>query len=167
VLYRTTRGSAAAAASVAVLLLAGFGGGSVAQIVKAPYLRDAEAMRMALSAAPAEPAPIVVADHHIFVVLSYYGDAKLRSRLVYVASPNLERYYTGIDTGDLLLSALGRRTPLHVVPYQDFVKNHPHFLLAANAQDWLVWHFNRSGFRVTVKDTHWEPGLFEVKSAKL
>jgi hypothetical protein len=53
------------------------------------------------------------------------------------------------------------------LPYQGFVKNHRHFLLAANAQDWLVWHFNRSGFRVTVKGTHWEPGLLEVKSAKL
>src|SRR6185312_13025627 len=97
------------------------------------------------------------------VVLSYYGDAKLRSRLVYVASPDLERYYTGIDTGDLLLSALARRTPLHVVKYQDFIKRHRRFLLAANAQDWLVWQFSRSGFHVTIEDSHWEPGLFKVE----
>jgi hypothetical protein len=51
------------------------------------------------------------------------------------------------------------------VNYDDFVKHHQRFLLAANAQDWLVWQFSRSGFHVNLVEPHWEPGLFEVEAA--
>jgi hypothetical protein len=162
-LYRITRGSALAAASVIALLLVGFAGAGAVGILEAPHLRESQPVLNSLATAPADPAPIVIADHHVFMELSYYADPKLRSRLVYVVSPNLERSYTGIDTGDLLLSALARHSSLRIVKYEDFVRDNKRFLLAANAEDWLVWQFSRSGFHVNLLEPRWEPGLFEVE----
>lgn len=162
-LYRITRGSALAAASVIVLLLVGFAAAEVVAISRASRLRESQPVLDALADAPADVVPIVIADHHAFMELSYYADPKLRSRLVYVASPHLERSYTGIDTGSLLLSALARHTSLHIVTYDNFVKHNSRFLLAANAQDWLLWQFNRSGCEVKLLEPRWEPGLFEVE----
>lgn len=162
-LYRITRGNALAATSVIVLLLAGFAAAEVVEIGKASRLRESQPVLDALASAPSDPAPIVIANHHAFMELSYYAGPELRSRLVYVVSPNLERSYTGIDTGDLLLSALARHTSLHIVTYDDFVKHNSRFLLAANAQDWLVWQFSRSGCEVKLLQPQWEPGMFEVE----
>jgi hypothetical protein len=89
----------------------------------------------------------------------------LRNRIVYVANPTMERSYTGTDTGDLLLSAIGRHTSLPIVPYDDFVRRNKHFFLAAKAEDWLVWHFERAGYRVKLMEPEWEPGLFDVTIA--
>lgn len=161
-LYRITRGSTTAAASVIALLLAGFAATSAAGIRKAPHLRESQAVRDELATAPAGTMPIVIADHHAFMELSYYADPRVRNRLVYVVSPGLERTYTGIDTGDLLMSGVARHTSLRIVKYDDFIKDHRQFLLAANAQDWLVWQFSRSGFHVKLLEPRWEPGLFEV-----
>jgi hypothetical protein len=164
ILYRITRGNVLSAAGVVALLLVGFAGASAVGIIRAPRLRESTLVKDELATAPSDPAPIVIANHHVFMELSYYGDPKLRSRLVYVVSPSLERSYTGIDTGDLLLSALARHTSLTIVNYDDFVKRNRRFLLAANAEDWLVWQFSRSGFDVNLMEPHWEPGLFKVEA---
>jgi hypothetical protein len=161
-LYRITRGSAIAAASVITLLLAGFVASSAVGILKSSHLRESQPVLSELARVPRGLTPIVIADHHVFMELTYYAPQDLRSRIVYVVSPGMERSYTGIDTGDLLLSALARHTSLPIVTYDDFVRRNKHFILAADAEDWLVWHFERSGYQVKLTTPHWAPGLFEV-----
>lgn len=161
-LYRITRGSALAAASVMVLLLAAFAAASASGILKSSRLRESQPVLTELTRLPQSPTPIVIADHHAFMELTYYAPQELRSRLVYVVSPSMERTYTGTDTGDLLLSGLARHTSLPIVTYDEFVRRNKHFLLAARAEDWLVWQFDRSGYQVKLLEPHWEPGLFDV-----
>jgi hypothetical protein len=161
-LYRITRGSALAAASVIVLLLGAFAAASAAGILKSSHLRESQPVLTELMRLPAGSTPIVIADHHAFMELTYYAPRELRSRIVYVVSPSMERAYTGTDTGDLLLSALARHTSLPIVTYDEFVRRNKHFLLVARAEDWLVWKFDRSGYHVELLEPHWEPGLFDV-----
>ena len=163
-LCRIARANAAVAISGIVLLLLGFAGKAAIGIKNAPRLHDSEALSRMLPNAPDDGSPILVANHHQFVELSYYGNASFRNRLVYAASPELSDRYTGNDTGELVLDALSRYTQLRITTYEDFIRTNTRFLLAANADDWLVWQLGRSGYRVSLISEGWQPGLFEVEA---
>jgi hypothetical protein len=162
ILYRLTRGSAAAAGTAIIVLLLVFAAKTAMAIRSGLHLRAAEPLKSLLAHAPLDGTPILIADPHKFVELSYYGDASLRPRLVYAVSPELANRYTNVDTDELLLSALERRTSLHITPYEQFVRTYRRFLLAANAEDWLVWQLQQSGYRVSLMSKSWEPGIFSV-----
>ena len=53
--------------------------------------------------------PIVVANAHAFMELSYYLDPPLRERLVFPLSRDLDLQYRGFDTDALTLGPLGQR----------------------------------------------------------
>jgi hypothetical protein len=163
-LCRIARANAAVAVFGIVLLLLGFSGKAAIGLKNAPRLHDSEALSRMLPNAPDDGSPILVADHHQFVELSYYGNASFRNRLVYAASPELSDRYTGNDTGELVLDALSRYTSLRITTYEDFIRTNTRFLLAANADDWLVWQLGRSGYRVSLISEGWQPGLFEVEA---
>jgi hypothetical protein len=166
ILLRITRGSTVAAGSAIIFLLLAFGAKTVVGIRNGLHLREAEPLKRLLADAPSDGTPILIADHHKFVELSYYGDVNVRPRLVYAVSPELAIRYTNVDTGELVLTALEHRSSLHIVPYRDFVRTYHRFLLAADAEDWLVWQLQQSGYRVSLISRGWEPGLFEVNAAE-
>jgi hypothetical protein len=121
-------------------------------------------MSRELANVPADPAPILVADSHIFMELAYYEDPKVRGRLVYALSPELERRYTNTDTTALIFSALRHRAPLPMPDYKAFLALNKRFLLAANGNDWIVWNLIASGYRVIPLQGRWSPGVFLVQA---
>jgi hypothetical protein len=112
-------------------------------------LYESENIRIALQFIPNNPKPIVVADHHAYMENWFYSPSQIRERLVYPISVELETRYTGIDTGPRLLKSLRRRTTINAPDYEDFIKNNPHFILATNKSEWLVFHLQRSGYKLT------------------
>lgn len=70
-LHRITRGSALAAASALVLLLAAFATSLAAGILKSSHLRESQPVLTAIARLPRDSTPIVIADHHVFMELTY------------------------------------------------------------------------------------------------
>jgi hypothetical protein len=160
--FRACRGNSLTAFAAGGLLLMALCARIGIHLISPALLREGQPVADVLRQAGADAQPIVVADHHAFMELAYYAPAPLRQRLVYAASPELSRMYTNVDTGELLLSALRYRTRLNIQNYGDFVSGNSHFLLAAGAGDWLIWHLVRSGYRVVPVRAQWNLGLFEV-----
>ena len=163
VLFRAVRGDSITAAIAVILLFSTLGTRTVRRWSRAEQLVLAAETNTQLSSLPESPLPIVVAKPNIFVELAFYGDPTLRARLVYPVDPELDQLYVGIDTNPRLLSALRRYVPLRIPDYNDFIASTQHFLLAADSQDWLIWHLVMSGFRVTPLQRHWPTGIFEVE----
>jgi hypothetical protein len=60
----------------------------------------------------------------------------------------LDLRYTNSDTAGLLMSALAHRSTLRIVPYDSVLRDHPRFLLAASASDYLPAHLATAGYRL-------------------
>jgi Dolichyl-phosphate-mannose-protein mannosyltransferase len=163
-LCRATRAKTALGVSVLSLLLVLTAAGEVYGLSKKPVLQDGERVRLELATLSESSEPIVVADHHVFMELSYYGQPQLRDRLVYPVSRDLDLRYLGYDTGALLLTALSHRTKLHVLGYNAVLAAYPRFVLAALPRDYLPWHLVRAGYRVVPIGASRVPLLFEVES---
>ncbi len=73
--------------------------------------------------------PIVVANHHRFLQLSYYWQRELRSRLYYLTGREAALQFEGKDTGELAVTRLAPWVPLNMRPYDQFVSQHQKFLL--------------------------------------
>jgi hypothetical protein len=106
----------------------------------------------ALQAMPSTEAsssePILVADHHAFVELSYYAPQALEQRLIYPVDAELDLRYTNSDTSGLLMSALAHRSNLRIVPLNAVLRDHARFILAASASDYLPAHLATIGYRL-------------------
>jgi hypothetical protein len=145
----------------------------VRRTAAAPHLAEGEAVFQALQLLPDGAEPIVVADHHVFMELSYYAPPQIRDRLIYPLSRSLDLRYFGSDTGSLLMTALRRRSTLPVVPYEAVLAAHPAFILAALPRDYLPWHLAKSGYRVVPLDiagsgdtSSMPPALYRVEAAE-
>jgi hypothetical protein len=144
------RGRHVAAVTVLALLAAL----SVVRAVRSPRpgLLAGQPILTALQAMPAAEAsssePILVADHHAFMELSYYAPPALQQRLIYPVDAALDLRYTNSDTAGLLMSALAHRSTLRIVPYDSVLRDHPRFLLAASASDYLPAHLATAGYRL-------------------
>jgi hypothetical protein len=75
----------------------------------------------------ADGLPIVATNLEDFMQLFYYGDARMRSRLYYIASENLATRYLGFTFHDRMMLASSPYFGTQVVSYSPFVKNHPAF----------------------------------------
>lgn len=139
----------------------------VASLRETPVLREGEAVRRELDMLPDGQEPIVIASHHVFMELSYYAEPRIRERLIYPVSSELDLRYLKNDTGALLMSAWSRRTNLHIKDYA-ILAAYPRFLLAANSEDYLPSHLAAAGYRVTpVHPAAAQPVLFEVEATGL
>jgi hypothetical protein len=135
-------------------------------------LRQAEVVRQALTLLPDGTAPIVVVDAHWFMELSYYADSRIRERLIYPVSRDLELQYFNTDTASLLMTGLSQHTKLHIINYDAVVATQPRFFLAVNtnaalstSQSPLPWDLIKAGYRVVpIGSDFSEPVLFEVEA---
>jgi hypothetical protein len=115
-----------------------------------PILPTAEGMRQELDTIASDGSePIVVANAHAFMELSYYLSSPLRERLVFPLSRDLDLKYRGFDTDALTLGPLSRRAPIRVKAYDEILADNKSFLLAATKYDYLPQHLMAAGYRVT------------------
>lgn len=163
-LCRAARGQTVVGVSLLCLLVALAALGELRDLRATPLLRFGEGARMALASLPDGAEPIVVANVHVFMELSYYSDRRIRERLIYAVSPDLELHYTGSDTGSLVLSALSQRTTLHIVRYDAVLAAYPRFVLAAPPRHYLPLHLMKTGYRVVPVGSSIPPVLYEVES---
>jgi hypothetical protein len=96
--------------------------------------------------------------------LSYYSAPRLRERLIYPLSRDLDLRYFGYDTGFLLMSALSHRTKLPVFAYDAVLAAHPRFVLAATSKNYLLWHLVRAGYSVIPIGSSKAPVLWKVEA---
>jgi hypothetical protein len=146
-LCKSVRGQAAVGVTLLGVLLVGvalyaicYPGGNT------PYLRAAEAVRQELEILADGPEAIVIPDSNVFMELSYYEKPRLRERLVYPISSDLDVHYRGYDTDALIISSLSRRTKLHAKEFAEIRAEYHRFFLAATASDYLPWHLWLFGF---------------------
>ena len=159
-------------ASIAVLLLAALmtlvAEREIVPLFRMPALRDGGKISRALAEVPAGSEPIVIPSAHAFMELSYYAEPRLRERLLYPASRELDLRYRGYDTDPLILVPLSRRTTLNVVDYQALIAQHPRFLFSSSSGDYLLNLLLSSGYRVIPIDSGTaQPALFEAEAPKI
>ena len=122
----------------------------IGPLLETPGLRTAEGLRQELEASARDGSePIVVANAHAFLELSYYVKPPLRERLVFPLSRDLDLQYRGFDTDALTLGQLAQRAPISVEAYDEILADNKRFLLAATEADYLAQHLTAAGYRVT------------------
>jgi hypothetical protein len=164
VLFVAARGRNAVGMSALGLLLAVLAIRESYSLFERPDLIQGEAVFQKLAALPDASEPIVVADHHVFMELSYYAALPLRERLIYPVNRDLDLRYFGFDTGALLMSALSHRSKLHIVAYDAVLAAHRRFVLAAIQKDYLPGHLVTAGYRVVPIGSSMPPLLYEVEA---
>lgn len=169
-LCRAARGRPVIGVSVLGLLVALMARQEAGELSKGPVLRAGEAIHGELATLADGPEPVVIADHHAFMELAYYAAPRLRERLIYPVSRELDLRYFGVDTGPLLMTALSRRTKLRIVGHDGYdgydavLAAHPRFLLAARPWDYLPWHLVRAGYRVVPMNGSNPPVVYAVEA---
>jgi hypothetical protein len=98
--------------------------------------------------------PVVIADPHTFTVLSHYGAADLRRRIVYLADPALALTYLGHNSVERgMLDLLKPWFHMNVVEFEPFVGEHSRFLVYGDFYrmsflSWLTPELHRRGLRL-------------------
>ncbi len=127
---------------------------------------ESESMHRALAQLGDGSEPIVIPSPHQFMELAYSEEPRIRHRLVYPASRELDIRYQGFDTDTIILLALRRRTSLAVRDCDAFLATHPHFLLGATSSDYLPRYLVSLGYRLTpVSPSADAPILFQAERA--
>ena len=144
------RGRPAAGLALIVIAIAAMARLEIGPLFGPPILPTAEGMRQELNTFASDGSgPVVVANAHAFMELSYYLDPPLRDRLVFPLSRDLDLKYRGFDTDVLTLGPLSRIAPIRVQAYEEVLAENKNFLLAAFEHDYLPEHLTASGYRVT------------------
>jgi hypothetical protein len=144
------RGHAAVGVVLAGLALAGLARLEIGPLLERPVLREGEGVSQELSAIASDGAePILVANAHVFMELSYYLAPPLRERLIYPLSRELDLKHLGFDTDAISLGSLGRRAQIRVKAYDEVLADRKSFLLAAVEGDYLPQHLTDKGYRIT------------------
>jgi hypothetical protein len=163
-LCRVARGRAVVGVSFLGLMVAYVAAAGVKHMLQKPELTKGEAILESLASLPNGTEPIVVADPHVFLELSYYADSRFQKRLVYPVSSALDLRYYGNDTNPIIFTALSHHTKLRIVPYDEVMAAHPRFVLAALDINYMPWHLIESGYRVVPIGSPKIPLLFEVEA---
>jgi hypothetical protein len=144
------RGRAAVGVALIGITIASIARLEIGPLLETPILRTAEGLRQELDTMARDGTePIVVANAHAFMELSYYLDPPLRERLVFPLSRDLDLKYRGFDTDALTLGPLGQRGQIRVKAYDDILAENKRFVLAATQNDYLPQHLAAAGYRVT------------------
>ena len=149
-LSAAVRGRAAVGVALIVIAITATARLEIGPLLETPALRTNEGVRQELEKLARDGLdPIVVANAHVFLELFYYLNPPLRERLVHPLSRDLELQYRGFDTDALTLGPLGQRAQLPIKGYDEVLRDHKRFLLAAIESDYLPQHLTAAGYRVT------------------
>ena len=149
-LSAVVRGRATAGVALIVIAIVAMVRLEIGPLFGAPVLPTAEGMRRELNTHVTDGSePIVVANAHAFMELTYYLGSPLRERLVFPLSRELDLRYRGFDTDALTLGPLSRHVPIRVEAYEEILAENKSFLLAAFEHDYLPQHLTQAGYRVT------------------
>ncbi len=123
--------------------------------------------RHVLTSALHEPKPVVVTGGLMFLQLWNYTVPADRGRLWYLADPREAYKYTGADTIDRGLIALGRWAPVNVAEYHSFTTRHSEFHVYTAGSGWLLNRLAEDG--VAIEEIAREPGgkLLLVRIARI
>ncbi|MBL8210773.1 MAG: glycosyltransferase family 39 protein [Bryobacterales bacterium] len=83
--------------------------------------------------------PLVFGSSHDFAMQVFHAPAGDQTRLVYLIDPAASRQIIGHDTADVGLSNLSRAVPLHLEPYERFLREHPRFTLISGSDPQIDW----------------------------
>ena len=162
-LSMAVRGRPAVGVALIAIALAAMARLEIGPLFGPSILPTAEGMRQELNMLATDGSePIVVANAHAFMELSYYLGSPLRERLVFPLSRELDLKYRGFDTDALTLGPLSRRTPIRVEAYEEILAENKKFLLAAFEHDYLPLHLTQAGYRVTPRRD--ATTLYEVRA---
>ena len=150
-------GTRAAPIVFALVLTTGFGTDVYASLTRSSmaFVSPLD-QRPVLISALHEPTPVVVTGGLMFLQLWYYTEPAVRGRLWYLADPREASKYTGADTIDRGLIALGRWAPINVAEYDRFTAGHPEFHVYAGGAGWLLGRLANDS--VPVEEVAGEPG---------
>jgi hypothetical protein len=149
-LSAAVRGRAAVGVALIGIAIVAIARLEIGPLLETPVLRTGETVRQELDKLARDGSePIVVANAHMFMELSYYLGPPFRERLVFPLSRNLDLQYRGFDTDALTLGPLGQRGLIPVKPYDEILADNKRFLLAATKNDYLPQHLTAAGYRVT------------------
>jgi hypothetical protein len=163
-LYITTSAEPVVSVTVLLLLLCVLVGQNYVDFRHIRRLRESEAVQQALQRLPDGSEPIVIGYERVFAELSYYGDPRVRERIVYPISQHLELRYRGSDVNFFQMLALSRWTNLRIVDLDQFLRRNPRFVLATGHREYLSTYLTSSGYRLTPIDTGSTPVLYEVEA---
>jgi hypothetical protein len=163
-LCAAARGKTAVGVGVLGLLVAMIAWRDLNVLRKGPVLIEGEAVRRELASLSGRAEAIVVPNSHVFMELSHYAEPRLRERLIYPLSRELNLLYFHVDTSSLIMSALSHRTKLRIIPYDAVLAAHPRFVLAAAPNDYMPWHLVRAGYRVVPIGSSRAPVLYDVEA---
>ena len=107
--------------------------------------RDPTAGRPLLTERLASGQPVVFAGGISYLELWYHLAPDQQRQALYLADPQMELRDTGSDTIDRGYLALARWTPVPVVAYATFVREHRTFDVYACGRDWLGLRLRRDG----------------------
>ena len=97
--------------------------------------------------------PVVVADPHTFTVLSHYGSGNVKSRIVYLADPDLALKHLGHNSVERgMLDLLRPWFRMNVVEFAPYMAAHSRFLVYGNFVrlsflNWLLPELHARGWR--------------------
>jgi Dolichyl-phosphate-mannose-protein mannosyltransferase len=97
--------------------------------------------------------PVVVADAQSFTVLSYYGSQEIRSRMVYLADPDLALKHLGHNSVERgMLDLVRPWFRLNVLEFEPYIAAHARFLLYGDFVrlsflNWLLPELHARGWR--------------------
>jgi hypothetical protein len=149
-LAAAVRGRPVAGVALIIISIAAMARLEVGPLFGPSILPTAEGMRRELNALVKDgPEPIVVANAHAFMELSYYLESPARERLVFPLSRDLDLKYRGFDTDALTLGPLSRHAPIRVRAYEELLAENKSFVLAGFEHDYLAHHLAHAGYRVT------------------
>jgi len=149
-LSAAVRGRAAVGVALIGITIVAIARLEIGPLFETPELRTAEAVRQELDEVARDGSePIVVANAHMFLELSYYLNPLFRERLVFPLNRDLDLRYRGFDTDTLTLGPLGQRGLIPVKTYDEVLAENKRFLLAAGKYDYLPQHLTAAGYRVT------------------
>jgi len=134
---------------LAILLIVVAGHDALGQLSRASLLRERQDILDRLQAVNSGGQPILVADSHAFLEMSYYAPEEIRNHIVYPLRGPLDLRYTNTDSEALLFAALARRSNLRIEHYEKFMAEHKSgFLMISKFDDYFPFHLMLSGWRV-------------------
>jgi hypothetical protein len=113
-------------------------------------------------------APIAVANPLVFLKLSYYAPAELRSRLVYLSDTAVATRYPDFIP-ELALLRLRRWTPIHIEEYRPFLESGRRFFVYGTSStrlEWLPRQLLLDGRTVRLYAQSGECVLYEVTASR-
>ncbi len=158
-LRRAARGCPAVGAVILVLVAGSIFRQEIGGLIQRPD-PESESIHRALTGLGEGSEPIAIASPRRFMELAYYEEPRIRRRLVYPASRELDVRYLGFDTDTIILLALRPRSSLAVWDCDTFLAAHPRFLLGVTPNDYLARHLVSLGYRLTRISLSEDPLVF-------